>query len=321
MYINQAHTSRLARMAPPNLSSQTLLYFLKPNLLQAQIPFLSLGFSSSLTHAFQHILKIVNNSSKICLTLLWIISQTYWPKNSSPPPTPLPRLLTFCKIPVFNLRAIWKKNISSLTTAIVSGTGLPAEILPHHHPNLFYKQQLSLKNANRITLCISGAFLEHFVWNVIEQGFLGSTRSDLYLLLHIFCSTILPLTHCASVTLLVLPLSLASSPSFLWKTFICISFGQKLFLYLLPPRIYLSTLYQLVTYSSLRSRFNHHFYREPIQSLKTFCSLIILLLLIYWNMFDIYILYLSFKILNTTCIDYLINESKVLSPFANLCTP
>lgn len=123
------------------------------------------------------------------------------------------------------------------------------------------------------------------------------------------------------VTLLVLPLSLASSPSFLWKTFICISFGQKLFLYLLPPRIYLSTLYQLFTYSSLCSRFNHHFYRDPIQSLKTFCSLIILLLFIYWNMFDIYILYLSFKILNTTCIDYLINESKVLSPFANLCTP
>ena len=151
-------------------------------------------------------------------------------------------LLTLCKIPVFNWRAIWEQ-VSSLNYCNTFRNWFPGRTLIPPHPSLFYRQQLSLKNENLFTwrqLQVSDAFSGLFVWH----GFNRTCWVLLYLthlsnLLQISWHTIL-LTHCAPVTEFfqwALPPLPPSYEGFLYL----ISFGQKLFLHFISPRIYLST--------------------------------------------------------------------------------
>lgn len=131
--------------------------------------------------------------------------------------------------------------------------------------------------------CLSRAL---FVRNGL-QGFLGPTRSAAYL------TSPNLLTHHSSPH----PMSsihLAPSSSFLLLP-------MKGFYILFPfARNYFSTFYHQestsplstnslpsYTYSSFISQFKHHFQRYPIQSLKTFCFLIIL----YYLFIEIHLTY------------------------------
>lgn len=154
---------------------------------------------------------------------------------------------------------------------------------------------MSLKNKNLITLRqlqVSDAFLELFLYEMDLKGFLGPTRSATYLtspnlLTHHSSPHPLHSNHTSSFSMTPCLLSLLPMKDFLY----IISFDQKLFLHFLPPRIYLSTLYQLFTKLHL---FIFHFSAQAsfLQISHTKSQNLLLphniVLFIYRNTFDIY---------------------------------